>query len=403
MIYLDHAATTPTDKRVVEALLPFLCDKFGNPSSQHFKGQESLIAIDNARESISKYLNCSPQEIIFTSGATESDNLILKGSILASRKLGFFKDKKPHIITSNIEHPAILETLETLKREQHAEITLIKVNSEGLINPEDIKKEIKPNTVLVSIMYANNEIGTIQPITAIGKMLKRINEKRQKEKLPKIAFHSDAVQGIGYLESDVKKLFLDSLSLSAHKIYGPKGIGLLYVKKGTRLQRIQDGGEQEYRLRAGTLNTPGIVGMAKALEINQKEKEENNQRMRSLRDNLIDKVLSQIPNSRLNGSPEYRIPSNANFSFKGVEGEGIMLFLSEQEIAVSTGSACSSGSLEPSHVIEALGLHGFDAHSSLRISLGKDTTQTEIDQTVEALKKTIQKLQKISGSIGKKY
>ena len=389
-IYLDYAATTPVDKKVFEEMIPYFSEKFGNPSSIHQFGQEAIEAVDNARAQVADFLHCSTSEVIFTSGATESNNLTIKGVLKATQI------ENPHIITSAIEHHCVLNSCETAMKDKITDISFVKVDKEGIIDPEDIRNAIKKNTILVSIMYGNNEVGTIQPIAEIGKIIKEINRDREDEKLPKVYFHTDAVQAINYLDCNVESLEVDLLSLSGHKIHGPKGIGVLYVKRGTKIKSTQQGGEQEYNLRAGTHNVPGIVGIGKAISLvseNKKKTEET----KKLRDYMISEVLKTIPNSRLNGSKEFRLPHNANFSFKGIEGESLLMMLDQEGIAVSTGSACSSASLAPSHVLSAMGIQPEIAHASIRFTLGKDTTKEDIDHTLKVLAEKVKKLREISG------
>jgi len=377
-VYLDNAATTKISPEVFEAMRPYLQTNYGNASSIHNLGQKSREAVDKAREQLALFLNCQPSEIIFTGSATEADNLAV---------LGFLG----HIITTQIEHPAVLETCRYLEK-QGVEITYLPVSKDGLIKVEDVEKAIKPNTSLVSIVYANNEIGTIQPIVEIGKFLQTINYKL----LTKIIFHTDAVQAANYLSCDVQKLNVDLLTLSAHKIYGPKGVGALYIRKGVKIKPIAFGGHQEYGLRAGTENVAGIVGFGAAIAAisNLKSTILN---LKSLRDKSIDGVLSKIPNSALNGSRESRLPNNANFSFAGVEGEAVVIALDQAGVCASTGSACSSGSLDPSYVLKAIGLTNEQAHGSLRLTLGKYTTEKEIDYVLRVLPEIVANLRKISG------
>ena len=393
LIYLDNAATTPVDPRVFQAMRPYFSKIYANPASIHSMGQNVLKAIDKARQQAADFLNCQTQEIIFTSGATESNNLAQKGIIQTT------KIKNPHIITSKIEHPAILEICKNLKN-KGIQITYAPVNKQGIVNTKFVQDNIKSNTILVSIMYANNEIGTIQPIKKIGEIIKKENKKRKKfniqHPISNIQFHTDAVQAAGYLNCNVKDLKVDLLSISAHKIYGPKGIGLLYIKQGTKIQPQQLGGHQEHNIRAGTLNVPGIVGLGKALELAKKHRLCNNKKIKKLRNNLIQQILNKIPGTILNGSKIKRLPNNANISFDKIEGESIMLNLDFKKIEVSTGSACASGSLEPSHTLLALGLSHSQAHSSIRFSLGKYTTKKNINYTVNALTKIVQRLRKIS-------
>ena len=389
-VYLDHAASTPMDKEVLEEMMPYFIEKFGNPSSVHQCGQEAMEAVDQARAQVADFLGCKASEIVFTSGATESNNLAIKGIIRAS------DINNSHIITSSVEHPCIINSCEAAKKEEGTEITYLKVDKDGIINLEDVKKAIRENTILISILYANNEVGVIEPIAEIGKMLKKINLERKNNKLPKIYFHIDAVQAINYIDCNVDNLGVDLLSLSGHKIYGPKGIGALYIRQGTKIRSVQSGGEQENNFRAGTHNVPGIVGLGKAISLvpeNRKKIEE----IRDLRDYFIDEVLKNITNSQLNGSREFRLPHNANLSFKGIEGESLLMMLDAQGISVSTGSACSSSSLKPSHVLTAMKIPPEVAHASIRFTLGKDTTKEDIDYTLKVLAEKVERLRDISG------
>ncbi len=395
-IYLDYAATTPVDEEVLKEMMPYFSKKFGNPSSVHTFGQEALEGVDRARQQVADFLGCNASEIIFTSGATESNNMAIKGIIKATKNEKLkAKNFIPHIITSAIEHHCVLNSCKAAEKEG-VEVTYLKVDKDGLVNPEDAKRAIKENTILISIMSANNEIGTIEPIAEIGKVIKKINIEREKNKLPKIYFHTDAVQAANYCDCDVDKLGVDLLSLSGHKIYGPKGIGILYIRRGTKIKSIQQGGEQEYNLRAGTHNVPGIVGIGKAISMISKHRKKTED-IKKLRDYLIDEILKNIPNAKLNGSREFRLPHNANFSFQGVEGESILMLLDQEGVAVSTGSACSSASLEPSHVLMAMGIPPEIAHASVRFTLGKDTTKEEIDLTLKILIEKIKRLREISG------
>lgn len=378
-VYLDNSATTAVDKEVLEAMLPYFTEIYGNPSSLHAFGRKALKAVDEARASIASVLGAKPSEIYFTSGATESNNWALKGAVRAS------KNEKKHVITSVIEHPAVMDTCYELEREG-VDVTYIKVDKDGLINPEDVRAAIREDTVLISIMAANNEMGAIQPVAEIGAIAKDEG----------ILFHTDAVQAIESQEINVDKMNIDMLSLSAHKFHGPKGIGILYIRSGVRLDKLIHGGHQERRQRAGTTDTPLIVGMAKALEISVRDRAANNKRITELRDYLIDRVLNEVPYSYLNGGREKRLPNNANISFGFIEGESILMTLDLKGIAVSSGSACSSGSLEPSHVILALGVKEELAHSSIRFSLGRETTKEEIDYTVDTLKETVDRLRGMS-------
>lgn len=376
--YLDNSATTPTDPRVLEEMLPFLSDIYGNPSSFHSKGKEAKDAVDSAREKVAKILNCSSKEIIFTSGGTESINFALKGIAFANREKG------NHIITSKIEHHAVLETCAYLEKNGF-EITYVNVDKYGFVSPIDIKNAITDKTILISIMYANNEIGTIEPIEEIGAIA------REKG----IYFHTDACQAAGSFELDVNKLNVDLLTINGSKIYGPKGVGILYKKSGIDIEPLIHGGGQEFNLRSGTENVSSIVGFAKALEIAQSEMKENNFRMTGLRDYLIHGLL-KIPKSRLNGHPKQRLPNNVNVSFLDVEGEAMLLYLNEKGIYASTGSACTSQSLETSHVLAAIGLPYEASHGSLRFSLGKNTKIDDIDYLLKVLPDVINTLRKIS-------
>ena len=403
-IYLDYAATTPVDSKVLKAMLPYFSEKFGNAMSVHGFGQEALEAIDNSRAEAAKFFNCSPSEIIFTSGATESNNLAIKGSIRSFYSVPRKSGEKPHIITTKFEHHCILDACKMAEKDGLAEITYIAPNKDGIISVKDIQTAIKPTTFLVSIMYVNNEIGTIQPTAEIGKMLEKINSERTNNKLPRISFHTDATQGINYFNCNVDDLKVDLLSMSGHKIYGPKGIGLLYIRKGTPMKRLQDGGDQEYKMRAGTHNVAGIVGLGTAISmIKTPEMQKKIKEIKNLRDYTIKKVLKEIPKSYLNGSAEKRSPNNANFRFDDVEGEGLILSLDLEGIAGSTGSACSSGALEPSHVLLSLGLKHEQAHGSLRVTFGKYTTKKEIDTFITKLKEIVKRLRKISGNVMKEF
>lgn len=399
-IYLDYAATTPVDEKVLEIMLPYFSKQFGNAMSVHSFGQEALEAIDDARAKTALFFHCNPSEIIFTSGATESNNLAVKGSLRSYYAVARKTNEKPHIITTKFEHHCVLDACKFAEKDGLAEVTFISPNKEGLISVKDIKAAIKPNTILVSVMYVNNEIGTVQPIAEIGKLLKEINATRLEQKLPRITFHTDATQAINYFDCNVNELGVDLLSMSAHKIYGPKGIGLLYVKKGTLIKRIQDGGDQEYKLRAGTHNVPAIVGLGEAINlIKTPATQKKIKEITTMRDYLIKRVLKEIPKAYLNGSVEKRSPNNANFRFDDVEGEGLILSLDLDGIAASTGSACSSGALDPSHVLLSLGLKHEQAHGSLRISIGKYTTKKELDLVIDKIKEVVKRLRKISGNV----
>ncbi len=386
-IYLDYAATTPIDPKVLEAMMPYLKDEYGNASSIHQLGQKAKEAIDKAREQVASFLNCLPSEVFFTGSATESDNIAVSGVV------DFFlqKDKQVHVVTTQIEHSAVLESAKASK-EWGAEVVYCPVNAKGLIDVPEIEKLIKDNTVLVSVMYANNEIGAIQPIVEIGKLLKKINKTRKN----KIFFHTDAVQAVNYLDCDVEKLGVDLLTLSAHKIYGPKGVGALYIKKDTPIQPLIYGGGQERGIRPGTENVAGIVGIGKAIaEISKYQ----NTDISRYRDKLINGILEKIPRAHLNGPRDNRLPNNVNVSFEGAEGEALVIALDQEGVAASTGSACSTRSLEPSHVLLALGLTQEQAHGSLRLTLGRYTTEEEIDKVLEVLLEIVGRLRKISGII----
>lgn len=384
-IYLDNAATTPVHPEVLAAMAPYFSDQFGNASSIHSFGQVTRSAVDSARREIAEFLNCKSTEIIFTSGGSESDNLAINGVV---ESLKSKVESKPHVITSAFEHHAVLDTIKELEADGVIEATYIKPSSDGLIGAESVKKAIKKNTLLVSIMYVNNEIGTVQPIRAIGQMIEKENKTRDS----RIFLHTDAVQAAEYFEMNVDYLHVDLFSMSAHKIYGPKGVGLLYVRSGTPIKHQIVGGGQEYKKRAGTENVPGIIGFAKAIELIDRSK---NERLKKLRDRLIDGLL-KIPNSRLNGSQEERSPANVNISFLNAEGESILLNLDMEGIAASTGSACTSGSLEPSHVLSAMGLPPEECHGSVRFTLGRQTAAEEIDKVILVMKNIVEKLRKMS-------
>ncbi len=378
-IYLDHAATTPVDPRVLEEMLPYFTEKYGNPSSVYQEGREARRAVEAARLQIAQAINADPQEIYFTAGGSESDNWAIKGIALKNKARG------NHIITTEIEHHAVLHTCEYLEK-QGFEVTYLPVDEQGMIALEDLKKAIKDETILVSIMFANNEIGTIEPIKEIGEIVKAKG----------ILFHTDAVQAFGNIPVDVKDLNVDLLSLSSHKVYGPKGIGALYIRKGVPIESLVHGGAQERRRRAGTENTASIVGFGKAAELASQELDQNITHMKTLRDALIDGVMEKIPQVRLNGHPTERLPGNANFCFDYIEGESILLSLDLIGVAGSSGSACTSGSLDPSHVLLAIGLPAGIAHGSLRLTIGKSTTMEDIDYVVDHLVEIIERLRKMS-------
>lgn len=384
MIYLDHAATTPVDKRVLDAMQPFFDNIFGNPSSLHMYGQKAKGELENIRQKIADELECLPQEIVFTSGGTESDNLAIRG-VLEAKGKPQTETKRGHIITTQIEHHAVLHTCEDMAK-RGFDVTYLPVDKNGLINLEQLENAIREDTLLISVMTANNEIGTIQPITKIGRIANKHN----------ILFHTDAVQAGGTLDLRVNHLKVDLLSLSAHKFYGPKGVGLLYVRKGVKIKPQQVGGSQEMNRRASTENIPGIAGIAKALQLSNQNKAEENQRLIQLRDYFIQEILTHIPESRLNGHPTERLPNNINISIGKIEGESLLLRLDMMGVACSSGSACASGSLDPSHVLLAIGLPHEIAQGSLRFSLGKATTKTDIEKTLEILKKVVIDLRAMS-------
>ena len=381
-VYLDHAATTAVDPRVVEAMLPYWTQHYGNASSVYTLGREAHRALDQARQMVAEILNCTPREVIFTSCGTESDNLALRGVAFERRH----RAQKNHIITSPIEHHAIAHTAEQLEKQFGFELTYVPVDRYGMVDPGDVEQAIRPDTAIISIMYANNEVGTIEPIAEIGEIARA----------QKIPFHTDAVQAGGSLSLDVKALNVDMMSLSAHKFYGPKGVGALYARRGVPFLPMQTGGGHERMRRAGTENVPYIVGLATALELTCKEVEESNERITRLRDKLIAGVLERIPDSQLSGHPTQRLANNASFLFKYVEGESILLNLDLLGIAASSGSACTSGSLEPSHVLSAMGFPHEVAHGSLRLSLGKENTDQDVDYVLETLPGIVAKLRKMS-------
>ena len=389
-IYLDHAATTPLDPRVKEAMEPYWDQAYGNPSTLYRQGRLAKDAVDQAREAISRILHSRPDEIIFTAGSTEADNIAIFG---ATR---LFEDKARHLITTSFEHHAGLRSFETLEREGW-EVTYLPVSEDGLVDPEMLRKAIRPDTLLVSVMYANNEIGTVQPIAEIGKIVKDIRKERQarENQLP-IYFHCDASQAAGYLDLDVQKLGVDFISLNGGKIYGPKGTGCLFARSGVRLRPIFQGGGQEKNLRSGTENVPGIVGLAKALEIAEVEREKESARLVELRDYLTRRLVTEIPKTVLNGHPTERLPNNVNVSVLDIEGEAMILYLDAKGIAISTGSACTSTTLDPSHVILALGKPYEYAHSSLRFTLGRSTTKEDLDYVMEVFPGIVEKLRVIS-------
>jgi len=378
-IYLDYAATTPTRPEVVKAMLPYFSEIFGNPSSIYSLGQEARGAIEEARVKVANLIGARDEEIVFTSGGTEADNFALKGVAFANEARG------NHIITTPIEHPAVMETSKFLER-RGFNITYLPVDGYGLVDPDDVKKAIIPETVLISVMHANNEIGTVEPIAEIGKIAKEAG----------VYFHTDAVQAAGHIPLNVAELGVDLLSISAHKLYGPKGVGALYIRKGTKLVSFMHGGEQERRRRASTQNVAGIVGFGVAVALTPPEISREAERLISLRDHLIKGIFDGIDHVRLNGHPTKRLPNNVNVSVDFVEGESMLLNLDLEGICASTGSACSSSVLEPSHVLLALGLSPEQAHGSLRLTLGKWTTKEEVERVVEVLPRVVAKLRAMS-------
>lgn len=379
VIYLDHAATTPVSPSVVEAMLPYFTEKFGNPSSIYSLGAESKTAVTAAREAIAGTLNTAAENIYFTAGGSEADNWAIKATADA------LKGKGRHIITSGIEHHAVLHTCQYLEK-QGFEVTYLPVDADGLVSPQAVEAAIRPDTILITVMFANNEIGSVQPIGEIGRVAHA----------HKVLFHTDAVQAYGQLSIDVDALNIDMLSASGHKLYGPKGIGFLYIRKGVPIRSFVHGGAQERKRRAGTENVPGIVGLGQAVKAAAATLAERSQRETALRDHLIDRVLAEIPYTRLNGSRTSRLPNNANFSFRFVEGESLLILLDSAGICGSSGSACTSGSLDPSHVLLAIGLPHEIAHGSLRLTLGKDTTREDLDYTVDKLKEIVERLRAMS-------
>jgi len=380
-VYLDYAATAPLRKEALEAMMPYFIEDFGNPSSIHSMSRSPRAAVKEARETIAKTLNAEPSEIYFTSGGTESDNWAL----ISTAQLMSQKGKGKHIIISTIEHHAIMETADYLVKQGY-EVTRVGVDETGLVKMDELEKAIRPDTVLISIMTANNEVGTIEPVAEIGKLAHDHG----------ILFHTDAVQAYGHMPIDVKAMNIDMLSVSGHKFGGPKGIGFLYVTKSVRLPPFMHGGEQENGRRAGTTNVPGIVGMAKAAEIAHRDLDKNMRRMTELRDHYIERIEKEIPYCKFNGHRTKRLPGNANFSFYFVEGESLLMNLGMKGVCISTGSACASGSLDPSHVLMAIGVPHEIAHGSIRVSLSEDTTMEQIDYAVDAIKSAVATMRSLS-------
>jgi cysteine desulfurase len=378
-VYLDHSATTPVRPEVVEAMLPYLTEKFGNASSIHGFGREAKVALEESREKVAQILGATPSEVYFTSGGTESDNLAIKGVAYANRNKG------RHVITSQIEHHAVLESCKFLEKEGF-EVTYLPVDSFGLVHPEDLRNAIRDDTVLVSIMHANNEVGTIQPIEELSQAA------RERGKY----FHTDAVQSLGKMPIDVRKLEVDLISMSGHKIYGPKGVGAIYIRKGTRITAWAHGGHHERSRRAGTENVPGIVGFTRALELLSAEMEDHSRHMGNLAETLHRKLVDTIPDVVMHGHPQKRIPNILSLSFKGVEGESVILSLDLKGVAVASGSACTSGTLEPSHVLSAMKVPADIAQGAIRFSLGRDNTTDDVDYVAGLLPEIIQRLRSIS-------
>ena len=383
-IYFDHAGTTPMDERVLEAMLPYFTRLYGNASSVHTVGQEARYALDSARERVAKVLNCRNREVVFTSGGTESDNSAIQGAAYALAETG------QHVITASSEHHAVLHACEVLE-DRGWEVTRLPVDDYGLVDPQRVRNAITERTTVVSIMYANNEIGAINPIADISAAVKQ----RAGELDRTIVMHTDAVQAAGFLDLDVRRLGVDMMSLSAHKFYGPKGVGVLFIRRGVPFLPLITGGGQERERRSGTENVAGIMGLAAALELADAQRAEISAHCRALRDRIIDEISSHVPDCVLNGHPTERLPNNVNFSFEGVEGEPILLGLDLQGIAASSGSACSSGSLEPSHVLLALGQTADLARGSLRITLGKHNTEAEVDRLLSVLTGLISELRQL--------
>lgn len=383
-VYLDNSATTPIDKEVFEAMLPFLTEKFGNASSIHFFGQEARAAVDKARHQVAELINARPAEIVFTSGGTESNNLAIRGLVEANDKYG------KHIITSEIEHSAVKEVCEDLEKRGY-EITYLPVYEDGIVKIADVKNALRDDTILISVMTANNEIGTIQPVAEIGKFVRDLRKNGKK-----IWFHTDAVQAVGKIAVDVEEIGCDLLSISAHKIYAPKGVGALYIRRGVRLHKQNIGGHQERERRGGTENVPYIAAFGKACESANKNLTENAEKLRNLRDKFEQGVAERIDEIVFNGNRENRLGNISNISFRFIEGEGLLINLDMQGIAVSTGSACSSGSLEPSPVIRALGRNDELARGAIRFSFGKENTAQDVEYLLEILPKAVENLRKLS-------
>ncbi|HIY96267.1 MAG TPA: cysteine desulfurase NifS [Candidatus Borkfalkia excrementigallinarum] len=379
MIYFDHAATTPVDPRVFEKMKPYFTENFGNPNSQHSYGRRTVTAVDDARDTVARLIGAKPNEIYFTSGGTESDNWALRGAAHA------YANKGKHLIVSAVEHPAVLSAAKELQKEGF-EVTFAAVDEYGTVDLAKLKEAIRPDTTLIGVMTANNEIGTLQPVREISALARERG----------ILFFTDAVQAAGAMPLNVREPGVDMLSFSGHKFYGPKGVGVLYVRSGLRIGKLIAGGHQERSMRGGTTNVPGVVGLAEAFRLANEEMAQNNAHVAALRDRFIARVLREIPYVKLNGHPKNRLPNNANFSFRYIEGESLLFSLDLAGIAVSSGSACSSGSLEPSHVLLATGLPEGLAHGSIRFSFGKENTAEEVDFAVDKLKEIVVRLRALS-------
>jgi cysteine desulfurase len=387
-VYLDYNATTPVDSAVLDAMLPYFAEKFGNAGSVHSAGQRGHAAVDAARESVAVLLGAKPGEIAFTSGGTESDNLALFGAVAASQKA------RKHIVTTTIEHHAVLNVCRELER-QGVEVTFVPVGGQGIVAPDDIRRALRPETILISVMHANNETGAIQPVEKIGRIAAEAG----------VLFHCDAVQSAGKLPLDVNRLGVSLLSISAHKMYGPKGVGALYVRSGVSIEPVLRGGHQERDRRPGTENVPGIVGLGKAAELARQSLADDAPRIRTLRDRLEESLLEKIPGARVNGDISRRVPNTSNLLFSGAAGEALVIALDLEGIACSTGAACSSGSIEPSHVLLMAGLSDEDARSSLRFSLGRPTSAEEIDRAISVIPSAVERLRALSplsaGAVGR--
>ncbi|HLT21028.1 MAG TPA: cysteine desulfurase family protein [Thermomicrobiales bacterium] len=383
-VYLDHAATTPVDPRVLEAMLPYFTDIFGNPSSVHEAGRDARAGLDWARGTLARILGCRPREVVFTGGATEANNLAIRGTLDRARR--DFPGERHHVITTAIEHHAVLHAVQALAEFDGVDVTIVPVDASGVVRAEDVEAAIRPETRLISVMYANNEIGTIQPVAEIAGIARERG----------VVVHCDAVQAAGSLPLDVNELGVDLLSISAHKFYGPKGVGLLYVREGVRLQPLVHGGGQERALRPGTENVAGVVGMATALLLAVEEREERNAHDRELRDRLMDQLLERIPDSYVNGDLERRLPNNLNIGFDGVDGESVLLDLDLNGIAASSGSACASATNEPSHVLLAIGLDEAAADATLRLTVGRSNTREQIDRAIEVIVNAVERVRGVA-------